>query len=233
MARILIVEDDAIVSETLDSYLRHAGYEVERAIDGIHGLQRAQDPGIAMVILDLMVPGLSGIEICRRLRVQSTVPILMLTARSSEDDRVRGLQLGADDYVAKPFSPREVVARVQALFRRSGTAAPANHDRQTMAAGHLTLDLWGHAVRMGDHSVALTPSEFRLLESLMQQPGRALTRAMLIARTFGPGYDGADRTVDTHVTNLRRKLDTIGASGVIVTVHGIGYRLQISGEGGD
>src|SRR5262245_13188109 len=127
MARILIVEDDAIVGETLDSYLRHAGYEVERAIDGIRGLQRAQDPEIAMVILDLMVPGLSGIEMCRRLRVQSTIPILMLTARSSEDDRVRGLQLGADDYVAKPFSPREVVARVQALLRRAGTAAPANH----------------------------------------------------------------------------------------------------------
>jgi DNA-binding response OmpR family regulator len=226
MPRILIVEDDAIVAETLESYLRHAGFDVESVRDGARGLERAQDPEVAAVVLDLMVPGLSGSEVCRRLRVYSKVPVLMLTARSSEDDRVRGLELGADDYVSKPFSPREVVARVQALLRRSGAPSRTAGAAETLAAGGLELDLWSRRAQICDQSVALTPAEFRVLEALMLQPGRTLTREALIARTFGPGYNGADRTVDTHITNLRRKLETIGGAHYIATVHGIGYRLQ-------
>jgi len=229
MPRILIVEDDAIVAQTLESYLRHAGFDVERVADGVRGLDRALDPEVAAVVLDLMVPGLSGIEVCRRLRVQSKVPVLMLTARASEDDRIRGLELGADDYVPKPFSPREVVARIQALLRRAGVPSNSTGDSKMLATGALELDIWSRRARIGNHSVALTPAEFRVLEALMLQPGRTLTREALIARTFGPGYDGADRTVDTHITNLRRKLETIGGARYVATVHGIGYRLQTPG----
>ncbi len=169
-----------------------------------------------------MVPGLSGHEVCRKLRAESSVPILMLTARTSEDDRVKGLDLGADDYVGKPFSPREVVARVQALLRRSATQpAPP----PPIVVGDLEIDLWARQARLSGRTLPLTATEFKLLETLGRSPGRVFTREELLARAFGPGYDGLDRTVDVHITNLRRKVETGRKPKYVLTAHGIGYLL--------
>jgi DNA-binding response OmpR family regulator len=224
---VLLVEDDRVVVETLTTYLEHAGFDVSATGDGVDGLARAQAPDVALVILDWMVPGMSGPEVCRRLRAVSTVPVLMLTARTAEDDRVRGLETGADDYVPKPFSPREVVARVQALLRRSPAAAggTARPTRPPTVVGALHVDHFKREVRVGGGLVPLTPTEFRLIEALASHPGRAFAREDLLARAFGPDYDGLDRTVDTHVTNLRRKLAAGRNESLIQTVHGIGYRL--------
>jgi DNA-binding response OmpR family regulator len=224
--KIVIIEDDAVVSYTLKLYLEHAGYEPAIARDGIHGLELASGKDIALVILDLMIPGMSGQQVCKRLRQKSTVPIMMLTARASEDERVTGLDLGADDYVTKPFHPREVVARVQALLRR----APPQHSAPppSIMIGELEINCWGRSVHLRGQSVALTPTEFRLLEALAKSPGRVFTREELLARVFGPDFNGMDRTVDVHITNLRRKIETNGEQRYIVTVHGVGYRI---GEG--
>jgi len=221
--RILVVEDDAVVSSTLQLYLEHAGFRVTIEADGAAGAARAREPDVAAVILDWMLPSMSGYDVCRAVRAHSTLPILMLTARTTEADRIRGLDGGADDYVAKPFSPREVVARIQALLRRSG--ASANAPQAPTRVGGLAVDHFKREARVGDTPVALTPTEFRLLEALARAPGRTFTREELVARAFGPDYDGLDRTVDTHVTNLRKKLERAGCPPVVATVHGVGYRL--------
>lgn len=224
--KIVVVEDDAVVTETLTLYLEQAGFRVASATTGPAGLGMALEPDTALVILDLMIPGMSGTEVCRRLRERSTVPIIMLTARASENDRVAGLELGADDYVPKPFSPREVVARVQALLRRTAggaTAAPA-----PIAVGDLEIDTWARVARVSGRDVALTPTEFKLLETLGNSPGRAFTRDELLARAFGPGYDGLDRTIDVHITNLRKKIEADEGARYVHTVHGVGYRLAKS-----
>jgi DNA-binding response OmpR family regulator len=255
LPRIVIVEDDAVVAETLTLYLEHAGFSVVTAADGREGLGLARQPGVALVVLDLMIPGVSGQQVCRALRETSRVPILMLTARTSEDDRVAGFEMGADDYVPKPFSPREVVARVQALLRRAGE--PDANQADVLRAGSIEIDRWSRQVRNDGRLVTLTPTELRLLEALARHPGRTFTRDELVARAFGPDYDGLDRTIDTHITNLRRKLEPVtadrsgdertpsaaammgGASAGeekagsssnrqrcgIVTVHGVGYKL--------
>ena len=224
--RVLLVEDDRVVVETLTTYLEHAGFDVSATGDGADGLARAQAPDVALVILDWMVPGMSGPEVCRRLRAVSSVPVLMLTARTAEDDRIRGFETGADDYVPKPFSPREVVARVQALLRRSATSpGGARATRPPTTVGDLEVDHFKREVRVAGALVALTPTEFRLVEALVTHPGRTFTREELVARAFGPDYDGLDRTVDVHITNLRRKLDA-GVRSTIHTVHGVGYCLS-------
>jgi two-component system OmpR family response regulator len=244
LPRIVAIEDDAVVAETLTLYLEHAGFSVVTASDGREGLALARQPGVALVILDLMIPGMSGQQVCRALRESSRVPILMLTARTSEDDRVAGLEMGADDYVPKPFSPREVVARVQALLRRAGkpdatlsdeAGKPSESD--VLRAGSIEIDRWSRQVRNDGRLITLTPTELRLLEALVRHPGRTFTRDELVARAFGPDYEGLDRTIDTHVTNLRRKLaptpsasSTPSAISHIVTVHGIGYKLATSEE---
>jgi DNA-binding response OmpR family regulator len=222
-----VVEDDPVVADTLLVYLQQAGFTAVAVRDGRAGLDRARDPAVRCVILDLMVPGLSGQQVCRQLRAESRVPILMLTARASEDDRIAGLELGADDYVTKPFSPREVVARVQALLRRTeGLPEPP----PPLRIGGLEIDLWARRVRCGGREVALTPTELRILESLARQPGRALTRDEILARAFGPDFEGLDRTVDVHVTNLRRKLEPGPEPRYVLTVHGVGYRLAAPDE---
>ena len=226
-ARILVVEDDRVVASTLQLYLEHAGYRVTVIHDGAAGLHAAREPGVAAVILDWMLPAMSGYEVCRAVRAGSSLPILMLTARTTEDDRVRGFDAGADDYVPKPFSPREVVARVQALLRRAG--APPREPEAPTRAGGLEVDHFKREARVEGRPVALTPTEFRLLEALARAPGRTFTRDELVARAFGPDYDGLDRTVDTHVTNLRRKLERSGCPPIVATVHGVGYRLAVEG----
>jgi DNA-binding response OmpR family regulator len=220
--RVVVIEDDRVVSETLTLYLERAGFEVVRAYDGVAGLALARDPSVALVLLDLMIPSMNGQEVCRSLRAASRVPIIMITARTSEDDRVSGLELGADDYVSKPFSPREVVARVQALLRRvGGPEAPA----PPIALGALEVDLFARQARVEGKPIALTPTEFRLLETLARHPGRVFTRDELVARALGPDFDGFDRTVDVHITNLRRKLEPGREPRFVLTVHGVGYKL--------
>ncbi len=220
--RIVVIEDDAVVTETLALYLEHAGYSVATAKNGATGLALAREPDTAAVILDLMIPGLTGHEVCRQLRATSSVPILMLTARTSEDDRVQGLDLGADDYVAKPFSPREVVARVQALLRRTAVAASPP---PPIVVGDLEIDIWARQARLCGRTLPLTATEYKLLETLARSPGRAFTREELLSRAFGPGYDGLDRTVDAHITNLRRKVEAGRKPRYILTAHGVGYLL--------
>jgi DNA-binding response OmpR family regulator len=220
---IAVIEDDAVVSETLKLYLEQAGFEVAVARDGVSGLALAAAPETTLVVLDLMIGGLSGQEVCRRIRATSTVPIIMVTARVSEDDRVAGLELGADDYVPKPFSPREVVARVQALLRRAGR--PPASATQSLVVGDLELNVWARQARVRGRPVTLTPTEFRLLEALARQPGRVFTRDELVARAFGPDYTGYDRTIDVHITNLRRKIEPDRERRYLITVHGIGYKL--------
>jgi two-component system response regulator ResD len=226
--KILVVEDDAVVAETLTLYLEQAGFGVVCAGNGPAGLAAAVETAgerVDLVILDLMIPGLSGQEVCRRLRAVSTVPIIMLTARASENDRVAGLELGADDYVSKPFSPREVVARVQALLRRTAQSGGREARPAPIAVGALEIDPWARLARVNGREVPLTPTEFKLLETLGNTPGRVFTRDELLARAFGPGYDGLDRTVDVHITNLRKKLEAGDEARYVHTVHGVGYRL--------
>ena len=225
--RIVVIEDDAVVAETLTLYLERAGFSVTAAADGVSGLALALGPEVSLVILDLMIPGIGGREVCRQIRLSSAVPVLMLTARASEDDRVAGLEIGADDYVAKPFSPREVVARVQALIRRTGSQPTAP---PPIVIGDLQLDLWARRARLKNRVLTLTPTEFKLLEVLGRSPGRVFTREELLARAFGPGYDGLDRTVDVHITNLRRKLEPGRQPKYLLTEHGIGYRLATADD---
>jgi DNA-binding response OmpR family regulator len=221
--RIVVVEDDPVVSDTLRLYLEQAGFEVMLARDGVAGLELAARPDVSLVVLDLMIGGLSGQDVCRRLRAVSAVPIIMVTARVSEDDRVAGLELGADDYVSKPFSPREVVARVQAVLRRVASAPSPPEPPYTVGA--LEIDLFARQARVHGEFVPLTPTEFRLLAALASAPGRAFTREELVARAFGPDFDGFDRTVDVHITNIRRKLEPAREPQYVVTVHGVGYKL--------
>ena len=222
--RILIVEDDARTSASVALYLRHAGYEAVEVADGIAALEAAARLRPDLVVLDLMLPGMDGFEICRTLRAASGVPVIMLTARALEDDKLRGLDSGADDYVTKPFSPRELVARVSAVLRRSGPPM------EIVRCGDVEIDLGLRCVRRQGAQVPLTAAEFNLLEVLATTPGRAFTRAELAERAFGHDHDAFDRTIDAHIKNLRRKLDPSPArrQSIVATVFGTGYRLGSS-----
>ena len=223
---LLVVDDDRRIRDLLSRLLMRDGFRVSSAENAAQARAKLKSLSFDLLILDVMMPGESGFDLARSIRTESSVPILMLSARSESEDRIQGLELGADDYVPKPFSPREVVARVQALLRRAGTPRGGGRGRQTLTSGDLALDPWSRRAAICNRSIALTPAEFRLLEALLLQPGRTLTRDALIARTCGPEYDGNDRTIDTHITNLRRKLETIGGIGAIATVHGVSYRLH-------
>jgi DNA-binding response OmpR family regulator len=241
--RILIVDDDPKVLASLRLYLEHAGYEVAAAQDGERALAAARSAAPDLVVLDVMLPRGDGLMVCRRLRAESSVPILFLTARATEEERLEGLDLGADDYVTKPFSPRELVARVRAILRRSqGEDVDAALERASRARAEktaapirvsgLVIDPRRHEVRARGTRVELTPREFRLLHALAAEPGRAMTREELVRRAFGDEYEGLERTVDAHVANLRRKIERDPANPVLVeTVFGIGYRL--GGHGRD
>ena len=225
--RILIVEDDPRTSSSVALYLRHAGYDVAEARDGVSALDVAATHRPDLVVLDLMLPGLDGLEVCRTLRQSGSTPVIMLTARAMEDDKLRGLESGADDYVTKPFSPRELVARVGAVLRR---AKPAT---TIVRRGDIEVDLGLRQVRRGGAQVSLTATEYRLMEALASAPGRAFTRTELADRAFGYGHDALERTIDVHVMNLRRKLESDRTKGpdVILTVFGTGYRLASDPDG--
>ena len=222
---ILIVEDDPSTLEIVELYLRRDGHKVLKSQDGTEGLRLAREAQPDLVVLDLMLPGMDGMEVCRTLRGESDVPVVMLTARVEEDDRLAGLDLGADDYITKPFSPRELAARVRAVLRRT-----AREDLQQgpseFSFGDLKVDLLQRTLSVKEANVTLTPTEFRLLVMLVREPGRIFTREQIIDRVFGYDFDGFDRTVDAHVSNLRRKLGAHSdGPGYIQTVYGVGYRL--------
>jgi DNA-binding response OmpR family regulator len=228
--RVLVVDDEPKITEVVGSYLRRAGYEPLTASGGVEALELFEKARPALVILDLMLPDLSGEEICRRLRSRSRVPIIMLTAKSADADAVKGLGLGADDYVTKPFSPRQLLARVQAVLRRSeGIDSPTAH-LLSFNDDDLVIDDGLGSVQKAGVEVSLTPSELRLLRLLAGNPGRTFSREELISRALGGDFDGFDRTIDAHVKNLRQKIETDPhAPRYIHTVHGIGYRFSAEG----
>jgi DNA-binding response OmpR family regulator len=223
-ARILVVEDEARIAEVVQGYLEAEGYTVARAATGEEALAAAASRRPDLVVLDLGLPGMSGEDVCRRLRAESDVPIVMLTARDAEEDLVRGLQLGADDYITKPFSPRELTARVRALLRRAHADELPQADLLERAGGRLVVDSARRRVTLDGAAVDLTESEFLLLRTLARFPGRVYTRSELVGRLQGMEFEPYERTIDAHVKNLRRKLgDDARAPRLVVTVYGRGY----------
>jgi two-component system OmpR family response regulator len=222
MASVLVADDDAHIREVARFALARAGHAVELAGDGEVAHTRLERGGIDLVVLDVLMPELDGLALCRRLRVTSRVPIVFLSSRGEETDRVLGLDLGADDYLAKPFSPRELVARVAAVLRRTAERAlPAPHP--VLAIGPVEIDRDRHELRAFGRALVATATELRLLATLASHRGRVLSRAQLIAAVYGDDHHISERTIDTHVRNLRAKLAASGAD-VIETVHGVGYR---------
>ena len=222
--RILIVDDERKLVQGLVAYFREAGFETLTAYDGRAALDIARREQPDLIVLDLMLPEIDGLEVCRQLRRTSGVPIIMLTARVEEADRLIGLELGADDYILKPFSPREVVARARAVLRRaSGALEPAKELR----AGDVALNLDRRSVRAAGQPVELTPTEFELLAALMRNAGRPLSRSQLLDATQGDAYAGYERTIDAHIKNLRRKIETDPSNPTyILTVFGFGYKFR-------
>jgi DNA-binding response OmpR family regulator len=220
---ILVVEDDPKTRQTLVLYLEHAGFAVRAVGDGLAALVEAERARPDLAVLDRMLPGVDGMELCQRLRADGPLPVIFLTARATEEDRLAGLDLGADDYVVKPFSPRELVARVRAVLRR----APGADLPSALAVGDLTLDPARRCAVVAGREVVLTGREFRLLTAFARAPGLVLSREELVRRAFGDEFDGFDRTVDAHIANLRKKLEADPAQPVrLVTVFGAGYRLD-------
>ncbi len=219
---ILVVEDESSIASFVSLYLKNAGYEVTTASTGAEALGQAATKPPALIVLDLMLPDIDGIEVCRRLRQQSDVPILMLTARDEDVDKIIGLEVGADDYLTKPFNPRELVARIKSILRRS---APERRELETemIQHGELRIDAGRREARVGEEEVQLAPKEFDLLWELLDHRGLVLTRDQLLERVWGYTFAGDTRTVDVHVRQLRRKL---GDASPIVTVWGVGYKVS-------
>ena len=224
MTSLLIIEDEHELVNVLQSYLEKAGYTVFSAARGDTGLAAFEDKSPDLVILDLNLPGLDGFDVAREIRRQADTPIIMLTARVAESDRLVGLELGADDYVTKPFSPREVVARVRAVLRRTNGNLT---NRRILAAADLEVDLVEHLAQRAKVPLDLTPTEFNLLVTLLSQPGRTFSRLQLLKASQGTTYEGYERTIDTHIKNLRAKVEPDPRQPrYIETVFGIGYRFK-------
>ena len=226
MTRILIVEDEESFSDPLSYSLRKEGYEVAVADTGTDGLRIFSAHGADLVLLDLMLPGMSGTEVCREIRRTSSVPVIMLTAKDDEFDKVLGLELGADDYVTKPYSSRELLARIKAVLRRGQDTAEAEEDT-TLTAGGIMMDVERHVVQVHGTEVALPLKEFELLEMLLRNVDRVLTRGQLIDRVWGANYVGDTKTLDVHVKRLRAKVEEDPKNPVhLVTVRGLGYKFE-------
>jgi two-component system response regulator RegX3 len=226
VTRVLVVEDEESYSDALAYVLRKEGFEVSIADTGPAALEEFERAGADIVLLDLMLPGLPGTEVCRRIRATSNVPVIMVSAKDDEVDKVVGLELGADDYVTKPYSPRELVARIRAVLRR-GTSSDADLAPATLEAGPVRMDVERHVVSVRGSEVSLPLKEFELLEMLLRNPGRVLTRSQLINRVWGSDYVGDTKTLDVHVKRLRAKIeDDPGAPVHLVTVRGLGYKLD-------
>ena len=221
---ILIVDDEPKIVKLARDYLEQGGFRVTTAADGRTALAVARSEKPNLVVLDLNLPGMDGLDVCRQLRRESDVPIIMLTARVEETDRLIGLELGADDYIVKPFSPRELVARVRAVLRRVHGGV---HQPGLVRAGALQIDLNGHRATLHDEPLHLTRIEFKLLAFLAQHPGQAFSRQRLLEHLHGHSHDGFDRSIDAHIKNLRRKIEPDPADPTyILTVYGIGYRFN-------
>ncbi len=228
-AKVLVVDDERPLVELVSSYLEREGFSVLRAFDGKEALELVRSESPDLVVLDIMLPEIDGLEVCRQLRLFSDAYVLMLTARTEEIDRVVGLSVGADDYLTKPFSPRELVARVRAMLRRPRTLAGATPSPETESAefGDLKIDYGAHEVTRAGMPISLTPIEFSLLETLAAHPGIVYTRDQLIARVWGHDFYGDEHTVDVHVSNLRRKIERDPSQpDWIETVRGVGYRFK-------
>ena len=224
MPTILIVEDESELVKVLRSYLEQAGFNVLTAYRGDTGLSIWEHKRPDLVLLDLNLPGVDGLDVAREIRRKADTPLIMLTARVEETDRLIGLELGADDYITKPFSPREVVARVRAVLRRAGSAPSAP---VVLRAGGLEIDLEAHTVTNAGQAVDLTPTEFNLLANLVAQPGRAFPRLQLLEAAQGATYEGYERTIDAHIKNLRAKIESDPRRPILIeTVFGIGYRFK-------
>lgn len=218
--RVLVVEDEEAIRELVAFHLEEAGFTVVQAVDGEQAIALAREEELQLAVLDLMLPKVDGVAVLRELRRLGRLPVIMLTARTEEADRVRGLELGADDYMGKPFSPRELVARVKAVLRR------AEPDAESLSAGGVTLDLAAHRCYVGEREIALTLTEFGLLHALMERPGQVLTREILLQKVWGYDFYGDARTVDVHVRHLREKVEEEPSRPRLVeTVRGVGYRF--------
>ena len=227
MTRILIVEDEASFSEALEFLLGKEGFGVVTAATGTEALRKFEQGGIDLVLLDLMIPEISGTEVCRQIRTKSRVPIIMLTAKDSEVDKVVGLEIGADDYVTKPYSSRELVARIRAVLRRNAGEGIEN-EPGVMTVNGVRMDIDRHQVSVGGTPVSLPLKEFELLEFLMRNAGRVLTRMQLIDRVWGSDYVGDTKTLDVHIKRLRAKIETDPANPTLIqTVRGLGYKMEL------
>ena len=226
MAKILIVEDERDLADIVRRQIESDGHEANVAHDGLAALDSARNDPPDLVILDLMLPGMDGLTVCRRLRERSVVPVIMLTALSQEADRVLGLEVGADDYLTKPFSSRELLARVRAILRRVEMirGQDPHEEPEQIAVDELIIDIAERRVTMSSREIELTVKEYDILVMLARRPGRTFSRTFLLERIWGDDYEGTDRTVDTHVVRLRRKLGAFGDR--IATVWGVGYRLE-------
>lgn len=222
--KILVIDDEPQIIEVLTSYLKKDGFHVIAAADGTKALQIAEREEPDLILLDLMLPDIDGYEVCRALRKRSNVPIVMLTARDEETDKIVGLELGADDYITKPFSPREVLARVRAVLRR---AEPGALEEATIRVGDLEIDHTRHEVRRAGKLIDLTPTEFKLMEIFARNPRRVFTRLQLVEQVQGYSFEGYERTIDAHVKNLRQKIEKDPKNPrYITTVFGVGYRFE-------
>jgi len=222
-SKILVVDDEKKIVEILKGYLEREGYQIITAYDGRSALELARRDSPDLIILDLMLPEVSGWDVCRELRRKSDVPIIMLTARDDTTDKIIGLELGADDYVTKPFDPKEIVSRVRAVLRRSEGKTIV---KAVLNVGDIIIDTEKRIVRRGDSNIELTPIEFEIIRVLAENPGRVYSRMQLLDRVQGDAYEGYERTIDSHIKNLRRKLELDPEHpGYVITVYGVGYKL--------
>lgn len=227
MSRILVVDDDGHIRDVMRFTLQQGGFQVVEAKDGAEALSQFSAGGIDLVVLDIVMPESDGLEVCRKIRAQSRLPIIFVSSRDEELDRVLGLELGADDYLVKPFSPRELLARVKAVLRRLSPEPATSEKGAIQRRGALEMDLHRHRCTWVGQEVVLTVTEFALLQSLLQSPGRVFSRSELVDRAYGHGHVITERTVDSHIRRIRQKLGAIGAD-PIETVYGLGYRLKES-----
>lgn len=226
MAKILVVEDEESLAEAISFLLSKEGFEVEMAATGPAAIEAFDKAGADLILLDLMLPGLSGTEVCRQIRTKSAVPIIMLTAKDSEIDKVVGLELGADDYVTKPYSSRELIARIRAVLRR-GEFVDSTVEVGVLTVGPVRLDIDRHIISVNGSPISLPLKEFELLEFLMRNSGRVLTRMQLIDRVWGSDYVGDTKTLDVHIKRLRAKIETDPANPELIqTVRGMGYKME-------
>lgn len=223
MKKILLIEDEEKISTLVADYLRNEGYSVITAYDGEEGLHAFNREAPDIVLLDVMLPRMSGLDVCRQIRQKDSTPIIMLTARNEEIDKLLGLELGADDYMTKPFSLREVVARVKAVLRRGQREAVLS---TRLVFDQFELDLDQHTLTVKGAPVMLTPTEFRLMEVFLKSPGRVYTRSQLLEAALGDSFEGYERSIDTHIRNLRRKLEKEDMQDYITTVFGVGYKME-------